>query len=70
MSLTTPDASHSIQLDIEGMTCASCAGRVEKSLNQLPGVTATVNYATEQATVWAETPDLGSLVAQVEKSGY
>lgn len=70
MSLVTPDASHSVQLDIEGMTCASCAGRVEKSLNQLPGVTATVNYATEQATVWAETPDLESLVAQVEKSGY
>ena len=70
MSLTTPDASHSVQLDIEGMTCASCAGRVEKSLNELPGVTATVNYATEQATVWAQAPDLDSLVAQVEKSGY
>ena len=70
MSLTTPDASHSIQLDIEGMTCASCAQRVEKSLNDLPGVTATVNYATEKATIWAEAPQLEQLVAQVEKSGY
>ena len=70
MSLITPDASHSVQLDIEGMTCASCAGRVEKGLNDLPGVTATVNYATEQATVWAEAPDLEKLVAQVEKTGY
>ncbi len=70
MSLTTPDASHSIQLDIEGMTCASCAQRVEKSLNDLPGVTATVNYATEKATIWAEAPELDQLVTQVEKSGY
>ena len=70
MSLTTPDASHSIQLDIEGMTCASCAGRVEKGLNELPGVTASVNYATEKATIWAEAPELEQLMAQVEKSGY
>ena len=70
MSLATPDASHSIQLDIEGMTCASCAQRVEKGLNALPGVTASVNYATERATVWAEAPDISALVTQVEHSGY
>ena len=70
MSLTTPDSSHSIQLDIEGMTCASCAQRVEKGLNTVPGVTATVNYATEKATIWAAEPDVSALVEQVEKSGY
>ena len=69
MSLITPDASHSVQLDIEGMTCASCAGRVEKGLNDLPGVTSTVNYATEQATVWAEAPDLEKLVRPGGKNG-
>ncbi len=59
-----------ITLDIEGMTCASCAMRVEKSLNTLPGVRAAVNYATERATVWADGVDIPDLVAQVEKSGY
>lgn len=59
-----------VSLDIEGMTCASCATRVEKSLNSLPGVRAAVNYATERATVWADGVDISALVAQVEKSGY
>ena len=40
--------SDTTDLQIEGMTCASCAAHVEKSLNQLDGVTATVNFATEQ----------------------
>ena len=40
-----------IALPIEGMTCSSCATRVEKRLNQIDGVEATVNFATEQATV-------------------
>ena len=40
-----------VRLDLEGMTCASCAARIEKKLNQLDGVEATVNFATEQATV-------------------
>ena len=40
-------------LEIEGMTCASCAARIEKRLNQIDGVTATVNYATEHALVTA-----------------
>ncbi len=43
--------SESVRLDITGMTCASCALRIEKRLNKLDGVEATVNYATEQATV-------------------
>ena len=59
-----------ISLDIEGMTCASCANRVEKSLNTLPGVRAAVNYATERATIWGDAADIDQLIAQVEKSGY
>ena len=44
-----------VRLDISGMTCSSCAARIEKRLNKLDGVDATVNYATEQATVSFET---------------
>src|SRR5262249_29306634 len=40
-----------VRLDVEGMSCASCAARVEKALNGLDGVDATVNFATEQATL-------------------
>ena len=60
-----------IQLDIGGMTCTSCAARIEKKLNGMPGVHATVNYATEkaQATV-AEGVTSKDLVAQVEATGY
>ena len=60
-----------LRLDLEGMTCASCAARIEKRLNKLDGVAATVNFATEQATVHcdAEVP-LDQLVAAVESAGY
>ncbi len=40
-----------LELDVKGMTCASCATRIERKLNKLEGVDASVNYATEQATV-------------------
>jgi cation transport ATPase len=43
-----------VDLDITGMTCASCATRVERKLNKLPGVEATVNFATEKARVHSE----------------
>ena len=49
MNAATP--SNRLELPIEGMTCASCAARIERSLNRLDGVRATVNYATEQAAV-------------------
>ena len=58
-------------LVIGGMTCASCAARIEKRLNRLDGVTASVNYATEQAKVTV--PDgvsIDDLIAQVEAAGY
>src|SRR5690606_780671 len=68
-----PDTSRDISLDITGMTCASCAMRIEKRLNKLDGVEATVNYATEKAKVSVAndadvSPD--DLVAQVEAAGY
>ena len=60
-----------VELAITGMTCASCANRIERKLNKLDGVTATVNYATEKAKVSfpeSITPD--QLVATVEQAGY
>jgi P-type Cu+ transporter len=63
--------STTVELAIGGMTCASCANRIERKLNKLDGVTATVNYATEKARV--EAPggiDPAVLVAQVEAAGY
>ncbi|GAA3933446.1 heavy metal translocating P-type ATPase [Microbacterium soli] len=60
-----------IDLDIGGMTCASCATRIEKRLNRLDGVTATVNYATEKAqVVVAGAVDPALLIATVENAGY
>ena len=60
-----------IELAIGGMTCASCANRVERKLNKLDGVSATVNYATEKARVSAPAGiDPAALVAQVEAAGY
>ncbi|MFZ2501676.1 MAG: cation transporter, partial [Nocardioides sp.] len=60
-----------IDLDLEGMTCASCAHRIERKLNKLPGVQASVNYATERAHVVLPA-GLGSAAAiqAVEQAGY
>ncbi|MFE6516529.1 heavy metal translocating P-type ATPase, partial [Streptomyces sp. NPDC057748] len=59
------------ELTIGGMTCASCAARVEKKLNRMDGVTATVNYATEKAKVaFGPGTGLADLIATVEKTGY
>jgi Cu+-exporting ATPase len=61
-----------VELAVDGMTCASCAVRIEKKLNRMVGVAATVNYATETATVNYDagtvTPE--ALVATVEATGY
>ncbi len=60
-----------VRLDLEGMTCASCVRRIERKLNKLGGVEATVNFATEQATVHHDSSvAVGDLVAAVEAAGY
>jgi Cu+-exporting ATPase len=60
-----------VDLDITGMTCASCANRIERKLNKLDGVTATVNYATERASVsHAEQVSESELVDAVAAAGY
>ncbi|WAU79553.1 heavy metal translocating P-type ATPase [Streptomyces sp. Qhu-G9] len=60
-----------IELTIGGMTCASCAARVEKKLNRMDGVTATVNYATEKARVsYADGVRVADLIATVVRTGY
>ncbi|MDR9053489.1 MULTISPECIES: heavy metal translocating P-type ATPase [Burkholderia] len=66
------EATHSIDLDIGGMTCASCVSRVEKALEKVPGVThASVNLATERASVRAAGPlDADALIAAVTNAGY
>ncbi|MEU7255066.1 heavy metal translocating P-type ATPase [Streptomyces rimosus] len=71
--MTTTVDGHRIELEIGGMTCASCAARIEKKLNRMDGVTATVNYATEKAKVtYEEGAGIGvaDLIATVEKTGY
>ncbi|MEV6652445.1 heavy metal translocating P-type ATPase [Streptomyces sp. NPDC051219] len=60
-----------VELSIGGMTCASCAARVEKKLNRIAGVTATVNFATEKARVsYPDGVEVADLIATVEKTGY
>jgi Cu+-exporting ATPase len=60
-----------VELAIGGMTCASCAARIEKKLNRMDGVSATVNYATEKARVqYAGGVEVADLVATVEATGY
>lgn len=63
--------AEAVELDVSGMTCAACAGRVERALTKLDGVSATVNYATERAIVTGPgAQDLDRLIAQVESAGY
>ncbi len=63
--------SADVELAISGMTCASCANRIERKLNKLEGVSATVNYATENAKVtYPETVTPDELLATVEAAGY
>ncbi|MGW5783250.1 heavy metal translocating P-type ATPase [Streptomyces sp. NPDC003757] len=71
MTTGTTSAPAEVELTIGGMTCASCAARIEKKLNRLDGVTATVNYATEKARIF-RTGDVSvpELIATVEATGY
>jgi Cu+-exporting ATPase len=68
---TTGTEEKTLRLELEGMTCASCAARIEKKLNKLEGVDATVNFATEQARVHLD-PDVPveRLIAAVAAAGY
>ncbi|GAA1506863.1 heavy metal translocating P-type ATPase [Nocardioides humi] len=73
MSTDTDHATpeQQVELALTGMTCASCANRIERKLNKLDGVTATVNYATEKAKVtYADGVSTDDLVAAVEAAGY
>jgi P-type Cu+ transporter len=66
-----PAGDNRIELAIGGMTCASCAARIEKKLNRIEGVSATVNYATEKAKVtFTDDVTPADLIATVEKTGY
>ncbi|MER6028306.1 heavy metal translocating P-type ATPase [Streptomyces sp. NPDC001851] len=69
-AIATGTASE-VELLIGGMTCASCAARVEKKLNRMEGVSATVNFATEKAKIaFGEGVQVADLIATVEKTGY
>ncbi|WP_405392345.1 heavy metal translocating P-type ATPase [Streptomyces sp. NBC_01102] len=68
---TRTQGAAQVELAIGGMTCASCAARIEKKLNRMDGVEATVNYATEKAKVtYAEDIAVEDLIATVEATGY
>ena len=68
---TNPASDSQVELTLTGMTCASCANRIERKLNKLDGVTATVNYATEKARVtYADGVSTDDLIATVEQAGY
>ncbi len=67
-----PSSPEQVRLEIDGMTCASCATRIERRLNKLDGVAATVNYATEEAAVAfdPEAVTIDELIATVGATGY
>jgi Cu+-exporting ATPase len=68
----TPDVETRVELALEGMTCASCATRIERKLNKLEGVEASVNYATEHAAVRYDPGRVAvsDLIGAVEAAGY
>ncbi|WP_249012053.1 cation-translocating P-type ATPase [Conexibacter sp. DBS9H8] len=69
---TSESGAATVELELDGMTCASCAARIEKRLNRLEGVSASVNYASEQASVAfdPERASVSALIAAVEAAGY
>ncbi|MFH1869858.1 MAG: heavy metal translocating P-type ATPase [Pseudomonadota bacterium] len=72
MNAATDKEIDALELPLAGMTCAACAMRIEKQLNKLPGVEATVNFATERATVRYATADTSAakLVETIRKTGF
>jgi len=69
---TRDSGGKQVELALEGMTCAACAARIEKSLNRLPGVDAAVNFATESAHVAfdASRTAVDDLLRAVSRAGY
>jgi Cu+-exporting ATPase len=69
---TAATRTRDVELVLTGMTCASCANRIERKLNKVAGVTAQVNFATEKAKVVVGSPDVSDadLIAAVEAAGY
>ncbi len=68
---SAPSGIREVELSIQGMTCAACAARVEKKLNAMDDVLATVNFATEKATVAAPTSiPVEQLIEEIERAGY
>ena len=72
MIVVATEASERVDLVIEGMTCASCATRIEKKLNRLDGVAATVNFASEHAAVAFDPAQVSvnDLIGTIEAAGY
>src|SRR5213592_4366058 len=72
MSSTASPAPNEVELSIGGMTCAACAARIERKLNKLDGVQASVNFATERAAVAYDpaSVDVERLIRTVEQTGY
>ncbi len=72
MTISAPEATvRTVELTVSGMTCAACSARVERALNKLDGVRASVNYATERATVQVPASLADDvLIERVRKSGY
>ena len=68
----TEPAPERVELALEGMTCAACAARIEKVLNRVPGAAASVNFATETASVRFDAARSGvaELVGAVERAGF
>ena len=72
MNASASEETQALELPLAGMTCAACAARIEKQLNKLPGVAATVNFATERATIRYATAETtaAKLVETVRKTGF
>ena len=71
MKLDSTSPERTVELAIGGMTCAACASRIERRLNRLEGVEASVNYAAERAWVTApDVIDIASLISTIEDTGY
>lgn len=70
--MNAPSAGALIELELEGMTCAACASRIERTLNRIEGVAANVNFATETAQVAVEpgAATVESLIDAVRRAGY